>query len=285
MTATSATPVTASTTITARTARERTHGTRPPRAFTLATGIRISGQVAVVLAILGLVQWLVDSGRVAPIYLASPTQVIARFPVLLTEHNLLQHTGITLWAGLVGTTLGIVVGVGLGIWLGLSRGAEKFFSPFVSAIYAIPKVTLIPLLTLYLGIGIDHKIAVVFLFSVFVPLFNTISGIKNVEEKHLKVARSYGARRAQIIRTVILPSAAASIVTAIRIETAGIVVITIFAEMIASQGGIGYLVQRAVGLYDTPSLFALIIYVTLIAVALISIVNALERRFLLRWQR
>lgn len=248
------------------------------------TALRITGQVALVLAILAFLQWLVDSGTVPPIYLASPLQVVQQFPVLFTEHDLLTHTGITLFAGLIGTVLGVAVGVGLGVWFGLSRRSEQFFSPFVSAVYAVPKVTLIPLLTLYLGIGVEHKIAVVFLFSVFVPLFNTMAGIKNVDEKHLKVARSYGASRAQIIRKVILPSAAAPIVTAIRIEAAGILVITIFAEMVGSKGGLGFLVNRAVGLYDTPSLFALIIYVTLIAVALIGIVNLFERKILLRWK-
>lgn len=259
----------------------RPRGGEAPR----TTVLRIAGQIALVATLLLLTQWLVDSGTVPPIYLASPTQVLAEFPELVTTQNLLMHTGITLYAGLVGTVLGILTGVALGIWFGLSRGAGRFFSPFVSAVYAIPKVTLIPLLTLYLGIGIDHKIAVVFLFSLFVPLFNTMAGIKNVEEKHLKVARAYGASRSQIIRKVILPSAAAPIVTAVRIEAAGLLVITIFAEMVASQGGLGYLVQRAVSLYDTPALFALILYVTVMAVAIIGLVNLLERRFLLRWKQ
>jgi len=253
-------------------------------AVSRAAVTRVLGQVLVVVALLTFAQWLVDSHTVPAVYLASPTQVLAQFPVLFTEQDLLLHTGITLFAGVVGTTLGVTVGVLLGIWFGLARRAEQFFSPFVSAVYAVPKVTLIPLLTLYLGLGIGHKIAVVFLFSLFVPLFNTMAGIKNVDEKHVKVARAAGATRAQIVRKVILPSATASIVTAVRIEAAGILVITIFAEMVASTGGLGYLVERAVGLYDTPSLFALIIYVTLFAVAIIGIVNALERRFFLRWK-
>ncbi len=267
-------------------APDRAAGRRAARAGAARGAIvRVTGQIAVVVGILALVQWLVDSGTVPAVYLASPSQVLEQFPVLFREQNLLLHTGITLFAGLVGTTLGVSVGVLLGVWFGLARRAERFFSPFVSAVYAVPKVTLIPLLTLYLGLGVEHKIAVVFLFSLFVPLFNTMAGIKNVDEKHVKVARAAGASHGQIVRKVILPSAMASIITAIRIESAGILVITIFAEMVASTGGLGYLVQRAVGLYDTPSLFALIIYVTLIAVAIIGLVNLLERRLLLRWKQ
>ncbi len=263
-------------------------GRRPRRPRTrrerLVLALVVLGQLVLLAALVGVAQYVVDSGIVPPIYLASPTQIVEQFPVLVTEQDLLHHTGLTLYAGIVGTTLGIVVGVALGVWFGLSRTAGRFFSPYVSALYAVPKVTIIPLMTLYLGIGVDHKIAVVFLFSVFLPLFSTIAGIKQVDERHLKVARANGANRRQLITTVILPSASTSIFTAVRLEGAGILVGTLFAEMVASKGGLGHLFNRATGLYDTPSLFALIIYVTLFAVAIVGLVNLLERKVLLRWK-
>lgn len=243
-----------------------------------------AGQLLVLGAILLTMQLLVDTGVVPRIYLASPTQIVERFPVLFTEQSLLHHTGLTLFAGVVGTLLGIVVGVTLGVWFGLSALSHRFLSPFVSALYAVPKVTVIPLMTLYLGIGVDHKVAVVFLFSVFIPLFSTVSGIKQVDERHLKVARANGADRRQLVTGVILPSASTSIVTAVRLEGGGMLVATLFAEIVASKGGIGYLLNRATALYDTPTLFCLVIYVTVFAVAIIGLVDLLERRVLLRWK-
>ena len=243
-----------------------------------------TGQVLVLAGLLLTVQLLVDNGVVPRIYLASPTQIVERFPTLFTEQRLLYHTGLTLFAGVVGTALGITVGVSLGIWFGLSSLAHRFASPFVSALYAVPKVTVIPLMTLYLGIGVDHKVAIVFLFSVFVPLFNTIAGIKQVDERHLKVARANGASRRQVVTKVVLPSASTSIFAAVRLEGGGILVGTLFAEIVASKGGIGYLFNRATALYDTPTLFCLVIYVTVIAVTIIGLVDLLERKVLLRWK-
>jgi NitT/TauT family transport system permease protein len=255
----------------------------PPRGRRVTALIRI-GQLVVLAGILLTMQLLVDNGVVPRIYLASPTQIAERFPVLFTEQRLLYHTGLTLFAGFVGTLLGIVVGVTLGVWFGLSSLAHRFFSPFVSAVYAIPKVTIIPLMTLYLGIGVDHKIAIVFLFSVFVPLFSTVAGIRQVDERHLKVARTNGANRRQLITKVILPSASTSIFTAVRLEGGGMLVGTLFAEIVASKGGIGYLFNRATALYDTPTLFCLVIYVTVFAVVIIGLVDVLERKVLLRWK-
>lgn len=263
--------------------RRRVRRRRTPRERRVAAAI-LTGQVALLAGIVLTAQYVVDAGIVAPIYLASPSQIIQQFPVLVTEQDLFFHTGLTLYAGVVGTTLGIVVGIALGVWFGLSSIAGRFFSPYVSALYAIPKVTIIPLLTLYLGIGVDHKIAVVFLFSVFLPMFSTIAGIKQVDPRHVKVAQANGASRRQIVFKVILPSASTSIFTAVRLEGAGILVGTLFAEIVASTGGLGYLFNRATGLYDTPSLFALVLYVTVFAVAIIGLVNLLERKVLLRWK-
>lgn len=255
-----------------------------PRRSRRTTWAIRGGQLLVLAGILLTLQLLVDRGVVPRIYLASPTQIVDRFPTLFTEQRLLHHTGLTLFAGFVGTLLGIVVGVGLGVLFGLSSSTRRFFSPFVSAVYAVPKVTIIPLMTLYLGIGVDHKIAIVFLFSVFVPLFSTIAGIKQVDERHLKVARANGANRRQLITKVILPSASTSIFAAVRLEGGGMLVGTLFAEIVASKGGIGYLLNRATALYDTPALFCLVIYVTVFAVAIIGLVDLLERKVLLRWK-
>ncbi len=165
----------------------------------------LAGQLAVVVVVLAILQWLVDSGRVGSMYMASPTQILGVFPHLITEEHLFGNLLITLYEAVVGTVLAFVFGVGTGIYMGLSRTGERFLNPFVGAAMAVPKVTIIPLLTLYLGVGVNHKIVIVFLFGYFMFVFNTIAGIKQVQESHLKVARANGASRLQTIIKVILP--------------------------------------------------------------------------------
>ncbi|WP_084531800.1 ABC transporter permease [Nocardia miyunensis] len=244
----------------------------------------LTGQLGVVAAVLALLQWLVDSGRIGTIYLASPTQILGVFPQLITQEHLFGNLLITLYEAVVGTALAFVFGVGTGVYMGLSRTGERFLNPFVSAAMAVPKVTIIPLLTLYLGVGVNHKIVIVFLFGYFLFVFNTIAGIKQVQESHLKVARANGASQIQTIVKVILPSAAPNIVAALRIESATALVAALFAEIVASKAGLGNLLNRAIGVYDTAKLFALVLSITIFSVLIVSAVNLLEKKVLLRWK-
>jgi NitT/TauT family transport system permease protein len=243
-----------------------------------------AGQLAVVAVVLAILQWLVDSGRVESIYLASPTQVLGVFPRLITEEHLFGNLLITLYEAVVGTALAFVFGVATGIYMGLSRTAERFLNPFVGGAMAVPKVTIIPLLTLYLGVGVNHKIVIVFLFGYFLFVFNTIAGIKQVQESHLKVARANGASQWQTIVKVILPSTSPGIVAALRIEAGTALVAALFAEIIASKAGLGNMLNRAIGVYDTATLFALVLSITVFSVLIIAAVNLLEKKVLLRWK-
>ncbi|MFB9951910.1 ABC transporter permease [Rhizobium puerariae] len=242
------------------------------------------GQLALVAVILLVIQHAVDSGAVKQIYLASPTQIIAAFPRLLSQNNLLYHLSITLSEALLGFALALSLGVATGIAMGLFSRVNTFFGPFLVAMMAIPKVTIIPLLTLYLGIGFSHKVFIVFLFGYFIFVFNTIAGIRQVDEKHLKVARAFGASRLQIITKVILPSAVPSIMAAVRLEAAMCLVAALFAEIVASKAGLGNMLNRAVGVYDTASVFALVVTITAIALITVSLINLLEKRVFLRWK-
>jgi NitT/TauT family transport system permease protein len=244
----------------------------------------LGGQAITVAAILGLLQWLVDSGRVGAIYLASPTQILRVFPHLITQEHLFGNLLITLYEAVVGTLLAFVAGVATGIWMGLARTGERFLNPFVAAAMAVPKVTIIPLLTLYLGVGVNHKIVIVFLFGYFLFVFNTIAGIRQVQDSHLKVARAHGASRLQTIVKVILPSAAPNIVAALRVETGTALVAALFGEIVASKAGLGNMLNRAIGVYDTATLFALVLSITVFSVLIISAVDLLEKKVLLRWK-
>jgi NitT/TauT family transport system permease protein len=254
---------------------------RRPRRFRL--GI-LTAQLVVVAAGLGAMQWAVDSGTVKTLYLASPTQILAAFPDLIIEGNLFGNLLVTLWEATLGVVLGFAFGVGTGVIMGLSKTIEQFLRPFVSAAMAVPKVTLIPLLTFYIGIGIEHKVAIVFLFSYFLFVFNTLAGIRQVDANHLKIARVNRASQWQTVTKVILPSASPTIVAALRIEAGTALVAALFAEIIASKAGLGNMLNTAVGKYDTPSIFGLVLAITVFSVLIIAAVDLLEKKVLLRWK-
>lgn len=249
------------------------------------SGLRIViAQLAVALLILLGWEAAVRGGAVNALYLPAPTAIVESFEPLLTEGRLLHHTAVTLAEFAAGYAAAVVVGIGLGVLLVLTPSAERFAQPFVAALMSVPKVAIVPLLALWLGIGFGHKVAIVFLFAVFQILYSTIAGIKQTRAEHLKVARAFRASTVQTVWKVILPSAVPTIFAALRVSASVGLVGALFAEMLASKQGLGNLITRSTASLDTAQTFALIVSVTLIAVLMIAALDLLERVLFLRWR-
>ncbi len=244
----------------------------------------VAGQIALLLIVLGLIEYIVRAEIVGSLYLSKPTLVVEEIVKLFTQGEIFHHLFVTLKEFAAGYVLSAVAGIGTGMLLVLIPKAETFFRPFLSALLAVPKVTIIPLLMLWLGIGLSHKVAIVFLFCFFTIAFNTITGIKQTADNHLKVARVFEASKLQTIVKVILPSAAPTIFVALRVSAATGLVGALFGEMVASKDGLGNLLIQATSLYDTAKAFAIITVVTIVSVLIIAVIDLLEKRVVLKWK-
>lgn len=244
----------------------------------------VLAQVATALALLGVWEGAVRAGAVSALYLPAPTAIFERFVPMLTRGQLLHHTGVTLAEFAVGYAAAVVAGIGFGVLLVLTPSAERFAQPFMAALMSVPKVAIVPLLALWLGIGFSHKVAIVFLFSVFQILYSTIAGIKQTRREHLKVARAFRASTLQTVWKVILPSAVPTLFAALRVSASVGLVGALFAEMLSSKEGLGNLITRSTASLDTAETFALIGLVTVLAVAMIAALDLLERLLFLRWR-
>ncbi|MDQ1913566.1 ABC transporter permease [Paenibacillus sp. GD4] len=244
----------------------------------------VTAQLAFLLLFLALVEYLVRADIIGSLYLSKPTQVVIEIVSLFSKGVIFHHLLVTLGEFTAGYVLSAIAGVGTGLFLVLVPRAESFFRPFLSALLAVPKVTIIPLLMLWVGIGLSHKIAIVFLFCFFTIAFNTITGIKQTADNHLKVARVFEATRFQTITKVILPSAAPTIFVSLRVSAATGLVGALFGEMIASKDGLGNLLVQATSTYDTAKAFAIITIVTIVSVLIISVIDLFERRVVLKWK-
>lgn len=244
----------------------------------------ILGQLITVMAILAAMEITVGKGIISDLYLASPSEIVNEFIVFFHKAEFFRSIWITFMEFLVGFIISIVSGIGFGIIIATIPAVEKFCMPFVSAVMAIPKVALVPLLTIWLGIGYSGKVFFVIISCFFPILFNTIVGVKETSDNHLKVARVFEAKKEQIIMKVFLPSATPTIFAGIRVAAAGGLMGALFSEIMGSKEGLGNLMTKASQLYQTGQLFALIIVVTLISVVIIHSVELLERKVFLKWQ-
>jgi len=234
--------------------------------------------LASVAVFLALWELLPTLGLVKPLFTSSPSRIAAAFVTLAQGRlpNDLRVSGSEFAAGM---GLAVVVGIPFGVLLGWSGRFNAIFSPFVSALYAVPRVALMPLLILWLGIGIYSKIAVVFLGAVFPIMVNTMSGVRVLDAALVRCARSFGANDRQILATIALPSAVPFILAGLRLGVGRGLVGVIVSELIAAQAGIGHMMSIAGATFQTDKVFVGVVILALFGWGLTGLLEALERRF------
>jgi NitT/TauT family transport system permease protein len=236
-----------------------------------------------VLRVLSLVALLVvweivaRLGWVPVLFLPSPLGVMAEGWDMVTTGELFVH----LAASLERLVLGFVVGGGLGVIVGAAVGffsiAQAVGEPLIAATFPIPKIALLPLLILWLGIGEPSKVAVIALGVFFPMAINTYTGVRQADPLLVRAAVSFGARRWSVIRKVILPSALPMIFAGLRLGAGTALLLLVAAEMIAVESGIGFLVLHAGNIMATTKLMVGIVVLSLLGVLSHWGLNRLER--------
>jgi ABC-type nitrate/sulfonate/bicarbonate transport system permease component len=190
------------------------------------------------------------------VFLPTPTAVAAVLGQLVMSGELAEHTSVSMLRAVSGFVLAAILGIPLGIAMGRYRSWENFWNPLVSLSYPVPKIGLIPLFILWLGIGNISKIAMILAAAIYPVVLSTYSGVKGTPTYIVWSARSLGASEAEVLRKIVFPYALPHILTGLRLAM-GISWILLFAaEMIAAQSGLGWLILYAERMLDTPTVFA-----------------------------
>jgi NitT/TauT family transport system permease protein len=222
--------------------------------------------------------WLID-----PFFISSPSAVIVKLWGWFRDGSIFIHIWATVYATLLGFAIGAVSGVIGGVWLGVSPFFSRLLSPYIWAFNALPKVALAPLLILWFGLGIQSKVALSAVLVVFLVFVNTFSGVREVDRDLVDGVRLMKATRRQLLTKVILPSASSWIFVGLKTALPYALIGVIIGEMIASNKGLGYLVQRAGSEFDTAGAFAALTVIALIAVILNEFVQTIQTR-MERWK-
>ncbi|MES2193569.1 MAG: ABC transporter permease [Pseudomonadota bacterium] len=243
---------------------------------------RYSGWIALLLVI-GLWQLAGSAGWVNPLFLPPPSAIALAIWKLAISGALWNHVSASVVRIGAGWILGTMAGVAVGFAIGLSSLARGVGITFISALFPIPKIALLPLLILWLGIGEEPKIATIALGVFFSTAISVYSGVDAVPRNLIRMAQSFGVPFASIVRRVIWPGALPSILAGFRISASVALLLVVSAEMIGAQFGIGAFVLQAGNLMQTDQLLAGVVMLSLFGLAVGKLINLLETR-LLHWR-
>src|SRR6266700_3118756 len=222
-------------------------------------------------------------GLVSALFLPSPLAILRSLWLLAASGDLWAHVSISLLRIGAGWIIGTAVGVAVGLAVGLFSLARAAGLPIVSALFPIPKIALLPLLILWLGIGEASKIATIALGVFFPTVIAVYSGVDQVPKNLIHMAQSFEVPFLAIVRKVIWPGALPNIVAGFRISASIALLLVVSAEMIGAETGIGAFVLQAGNLMQTDQLMAGVVVLSILGLAVARGIGALEAR-VTRWR-
>ncbi len=182
-----------------------------------------------------------------------------------------------------GFALALLAGMPAGLLLARVRAVRVGIEPYIMVLYATPMVALIPFILSLMGFGFAPKVLVVFLFAVFPILYNTIEGARSIKPELIEVARSFRSSELALWREVMLPYTLPFTMTGVRQAIGRGLVGMVAAEFFLSSTGLGQLIMTASQNFDTAAVFAIILVIGLLGVALMRLGQHIENRFA-RWR-
>lgn len=224
-------------------------------------------------------QWAGSTRAVNPLFISYPTEVYQAAYELFSTGFIFKHLWLSGIEFFIGYLASILIGIVIGILVGWYRLAYSILNPFITIMYITPRIALLPLIILWVGIGLESKILMVFLGAVFPILINTMIGMKSVDVSLIKVARSFGASDLKVFQTVALPFSMPFILAGLRLGIGRALLGIIVAEFYGAQGGIGYLLTLYGATFQTDRLMVMILIIVIVGVALTEFIHFFEKKF------
>ena len=233
--------------------------------------------------IIALWQVSISAGWIDPVFLPSPASICIALWQLVVSGDLWIHMSASLSRIGTGWFIGTGLGLAIGVAMGLNSSARAVGMPLVSAIYPVPKIALLPLLILWLGIGETPKVVTIASGVFFPTIIATLAGVDAVPRNLIRMAQSFNMPTSGIIWKIMMPSALPGILSGFRISVSTALILVVAAEMIGAQYGIGAFLLTAGNLMQSDDLMAGVVILSILGLGFGAGLTALER-VLLRWR-
>ncbi len=236
-------------------------------------GIIWAGRVLILIVAIGA--WQLIAPHMDQLAVVTPGNVLSKLGDWVGDGTLWRNTYDTGEEVVVGFVIGAVAGVVVGFVLGSLRLVASMLDPLITALYSIPKIALGPLFVVWFGIGLLPKLVLAALLVFFIAFFSTFHGVRAVDPALINVARLNNASALQTQLLVVLPASIPEVFLGLRLSVVQSMFGAIVGEFVASNSGLGYLLQYSSSQLDTAGVYAALIALTLFALVFTGIVNGL----------
>jgi ABC-type nitrate/sulfonate/bicarbonate transport system permease component len=241
--------------------------------------------IQLVALIVILAVWEIVGRVVGSYILAPPSALLTAFFAMTKTGELFKASMDSIYGLLIGFIIALIFGIGIGFIMGWYRPVAIILNPFVSALYVVPIAALVPLFIVWLGIGSVPRILTITLFCVFEILIATYTGVRNVDQRLVEMARSFGATRDQLFRKIVFFDALPVVFAGVRIGAGRAVKGMVVSELLFAVSGLGGLVMMYSVYYQTAKVMVVVIVLAVIGVILTAVVQYIEQKLAPWWQK
>jgi NitT/TauT family transport system permease protein len=233
------------------------------------------GRVAILLAF--LIAWQLASGTVIPrMFVSDPIDIGQTIGEWIANGSLWNHLATSLLTLLLGYVIGAAIGMAAGFLLGIAPFADRTLAPFIAAFYGLPKVALLPLFVIFLGIGIESKVALVAVVVAFLLFYNTRDGVRDVDPDLVDSLRLMGATKREVLGKVFVPAALPWIYTGLRVAVGYALTTTVVGEVLSSNRGIGFLIESSAARFSSAGVFAAVVVLVVLSLLITATLTRME---------
>lgn len=240
----------------------------------------LNGAWPPLLVLVGVVMaWQWASGDLVPtMWISDPSKVWARLAAWSRDGSLWTHSGTTLLTAAAGYAAGATLGIAIGLALGVFPRLRSALAPILDGLYCLPKIALLPLFVVLLGVDVASKVVLVASVVVFLLIGSTVDGVRNVEPAFIDTLRVMGASRGEIVRKLVVPAARPWIYVGLRTAVSYAFTTAIVGELLSSNRGLGFLIESSAARFDATGVFASVVVIVILSVAMTEGLTAFERR-------
>jgi NitT/TauT family transport system permease protein len=250
---------------------ERAAGTRRTRRAVLNLAIRVVSVATFLLL------WEMVGRGVDPVLFTTPSAIAVAAVDMIGSGELWAYLYPSLVVLFFGFLLAVILGIGIGLLLARFWVLDVALSVYITFLYSIPSVALVPLIVLWAGYEQTAKIIILFLFAFFPMVINTYQGVKAVDPKLVEVGRAFRCNEAQLWANIVIPASLPFIVTGLRLALGRGLIGMVLADLYTALSGIGYLIARTAATYQVNRMFVPIVTLGLLGVTLTALLRFAEK--------